>query len=71
MKLYEIPRESKILLPVNDGKGDVEVDIQMCTFRHLDGMYSVIETPNGDVVHLSASAPLKKVGNHYEFADEA
>lgn len=67
MKLYEIPRNSKILLSIrNDLEQALEYRDQMCTFDHIDGMYSHITTPDGSVVHLSASAPVKKVDDHYE-----
>jgi hypothetical protein len=67
VKLYDIPKGSKILLPITDGKTTVD---ELCTFGHLDGAYSYIETPKGAVVHLSASAPLKKVGDHYELDED-
>lgn len=64
MKLYDIPRESKILLPiVGEGR---ESKNEMCTFKHIDGMYSLIRTPDGHAVHLAAIAPVQKVGDHYE-----
>lgn len=67
MKLYEIERGSKILLQItNDGK---DLGNQMCVFNHIDGAYSNITTPDGHTVHLSASAPLKKVNDHYELKE--
>lgn len=64
MKLFEIPRNSKILLPI---KGeDRETKYEMCEFHHIDGMYSYITTEDGVVVHLGASAEVKLVGDHYE-----
>jgi len=64
MKLYEIPKGSKILLPiVEEGK---DLGMQMCTFDHLDGVYGHISTPDGYTVHLAASTKLKEVGEHYE-----
>lgn len=68
MKLYEIPRDSKILLSITDGK---TITKELCTFHRLDGAYSVIETPKGDIVHLSVSTPLAKVDDHYEIAEVA
>lgn len=64
MRLYDIPRGSKILLPIS--KGDGPTAMLMCTFHHIDGMYSYVTTPDGSVVHLSATYPLKKVRDHYE-----
>lgn len=64
MKLYELPRESnaKIMVEVSDGSSYV-------IFDHIDGMYSYCATEKGGVVHLSASTPLKKVGDHYEIEE--
>ena len=64
MKLYEIPRDSKILLPIG-GEGR-ETKYEMCTFKHIDGMYSLILTEDGNAVHLRASMEVKKVGEYYE-----
>lgn len=63
MKLWDIPQDSKILLPI--GGEDRETKNEMCTFKHIDGMYSLIITPDGHAVHLSAGAPLKKVDDYY------
>lgn len=66
-KLYEIPRGSKIELPISDGAKDL--GMQMCTFNRIDGAYSNISTPDEHTVHLSASADVKWVKDHYELAD--
>lgn len=61
LKLYEIPKESKIKGEyVDTATGQVIGD--MATFHHLDGMYSFctidgVEAPN-NVIHLSAVTPL-------------
>ncbi len=57
MKLYEIPMKSKIRLDI--AGQHIETKTQTCTFHHIDSMYSYIETEEGQVVHLSAAAPLK------------
>lgn len=66
MKLYDLKKGSKILVTASDGSTYV-------IFDHLDGMYSYCKTEKGGVAHLSASTPLKKVGDHYEidFEEEA
>lgn len=64
MKLSDVPKGSKFLLII--GKGKREGKEEMCTFRHIDGMYSYITTEDKSVVHLSASVEVKLVGNHYE-----
>lgn len=64
--LADIPKDSKLKLDITDGKNS---SVQMCTFNHLDGMYSHITTEKGDVVHLAAFAPLKKVKDYYELAE--
>lgn len=67
MKLYEIPRDSKIRLPI--GRVGGEVEEQICDFKHIDGMYSLIYTPSDEAVHLGASTELKLVDGIYELAD--
>jgi len=44
MKLYDVPRNSTIVL-----QGGEEVE-----FKHIDGMYSYCLTQEGNVVHLKA-----------------
>lgn len=69
MKLHEIERGAKVLLPINDGARDLGE--QMCTFNRIDGAYSNISTPDGHTVHLSASAELSKIDDHYELASQS
>lgn len=67
MKLYQIPRESKLKVSVTRpwGDGRVLVKDEIVTFHHLDGAYSYITTDDGDVLHLSASTPLRKEDDYY------
>ena len=44
MKLYDVPRNSTIILQNGE-----ELE-----FKHIDGMYSVCVTKEGNVVHLAA-----------------
>ena len=44
MKLYDVPRNSRILL--SDGT--------QLNFKHVDGMYSLSLTDDGKPVHLAA-----------------
>lgn len=64
LKLYDIPRESKLLVTQEHGRN------VFVTFHRLDGMYSyctVDDGPDkGKTCHLSASTPLKKIEDHYE-----
>lgn len=62
MKLYDIPPDSKILLPINDGNA---ISDQICDFKHIDGMYSLIYTPNGTAVHVGASTEVELVNGVY------
>lgn len=62
LKLYDLPRGSKLVI---DGLNVI--------FDHIDGMYSYCTwVPDGTEktplhpFHLAASAPMKKVGDHYE-----
>lgn len=51
MKLWGIPKNSKIYCKVNDGSSYV-------IFHHIDGMYSFCKSEKGKICHLSASTPL-------------
>ena len=64
MRLYELPGESKLVVPVNDGKDHEAV------FHYIDGMYSLITLEDGTAVHLHANTTMVKVGDHYEIAKE-
>jgi hypothetical protein len=67
MKLYEIPKKSIIKTKSATGK---DVDI---LFWHIDGAYSYCTIEDGDpdnVIHLSASTPLKKVNDYYVFEED-
>ena len=44
MKLYEVPRDTRVVL--SDG---MEVN-----FQHIDGMYSYCTDDKGEVIHLAA-----------------
>jgi len=63
MKLYEIPRGSKI-----------KIEEGIITFHYLDGIYSYCTCDwvkdEFNVIHLSASTPLKKKDKFYEIIDE-
>ena len=60
-KLYEIPRDSKILCKCSDGSKSI-------IFHRLDGMYSFCTTEKGNVVHLDASTNLVSVGKNFRIA---
>lgn len=68
MKLYEIPRGSKIKLPIG-GEGRETKD-EICDFKHIDGMYSLIRTPDGHAVHLGASTELELIDGIYQIKHE-
>ena len=65
MKLYEAPRNSKVMLiddtvhgppaGINPIVGDVY------EFKHVDGMYSLCFDSNGDAVHIPAWAEVRIV----------
>lgn len=44
MKLYDVPRNTRVVL----------YDGTVINFHHIDGMYSYCTTDSGDVVHLAA-----------------
>jgi len=58
MKLYDIPKNSKIMCEASDGS-------KYIIFDHIDGMYSYCVTEKGAVVHLGACTELKKKKDHY------
>ncbi len=58
MKLYDIPRESKIYCESSDGS-------EYITFHHIDGMYSYCHTEKGNPVHLGASQELEEHEDGY------
>lgn len=66
MKLWEIPRESKIKLTI--GHADGTEKEEMCTYKHVDGMYSRIITEDGTSVNLGANVELKKKKDYYVLA---
>jgi len=59
MKLYEIPRGSKIMCECSDGS-------EYIIFDHIDGMYSYCTTEKGEVCHLGASEELVKEKDFYK-----
>lgn len=63
MKLYDIPRGSKLMIEIDEKDG-----LQPATFHHLDGMYSLcsLDGVEDGIFHLSVNTPLEKVDDHYE-----
>jgi len=51
MKLYDIPRQCKIIVELSDGSSYL-------IFDKIDGAYSYCVTEMGNVVHLSANTEL-------------
>lgn len=49
MKLYEVPRNTRIRVVAPSGNKWLELN-----FDHIDGMYSYCTTDDGDVVHLAS-----------------
>ncbi len=73
MKLIDIPKGSKLRITVtrqNIKNKTAAIKQEIVTFNHIDGMYSHITTDDGEVLHLSATTPMKKVGNYYEIDKE-
>lgn len=65
MKLYEIPRGSRIKADTFNDQG--ELLGEFIIFNNLDGMYSHCTVEGTDeVCHLSASQELKKIKDYYE-----
>lgn len=65
MKLYDIPKNSRIKAETRDSDGNILGDFII--FHNLDGMYSycTVEGTN-EPCHLAATQELKKVDDYYE-----
>lgn len=62
MKLYDVPRNSRIKVVVNDKVPPLASPInegEELNFHHIDGMYSYCTRDNGEVVHLVAWAEVE------------
>ena len=62
MKLYDVPRNSRIKVVVNDKVPPEAAPInegEELNIKHLDGMYSYCTRDNGEVVHLVAWAEVE------------
>ena len=62
MKLYDVPRNSRIKVVANDKVPPLASPInegEELNFKHIDGMYSYCTRDNGEVVHLLAWAEVE------------
>jgi hypothetical protein len=62
MKLYEVPRNTKVVLKQPAGHPPASITPKMgsvYTFHHTDGMYSYCEDMDSNVVHLPAWAEVE------------
>ena len=62
MKLYDVPRNSRIKVVVNDKVPPEAAPInegEELNFKHIDGMDSYCTRDNGEVVHLVAWAEVE------------
>lgn len=62
MKLYEVPRNTKIRILNNARVPPVHRDFEnkeVLDFRHVDGMYSLCYDKDGLPVHLIATAEVE------------
>lgn len=65
MKLHQIPRGSKIRLPVAR-EGILEIVDQLCTVNVIDETSAQVTTPDGLTVVLSANSDVLPWDGHYE-----
>lgn len=66
MKLYGLPRNSKMRIEFKDG-------FHECIMHRVDGKYSyctVEDLPEKPVFHLSAMTPMKEVDGHWEIGEQ-
>jgi hypothetical protein len=71
MRLFEIPRNSKLKLSVS--KGVEPFEEKVVTFHHTDGMYSyctVDDWEENNVLHVGVMQPMKLVDGYYVLASE-
>jgi len=61
MKLFQIPRKSKVYCSASDGS-------EYVVFEKIDGMYSLCVTEKGAIVHLGASTDLEKHQDGYKLS---
>jgi len=64
MKLYEVPRNTKIRLKSteSDPPASIEPRVgEVYTFKHCDGMYSVCYDSMGNMLHLPAWSEVEVV----------
>ena len=59
MKLYQIPKNSKIYIECTDGSTFI-------IFKKIDGIYSVCITEKGNITHLGVNIPLIKFEDGYK-----
>jgi len=66
MKLYDVPRNTRIKVVANNKVPPVAPQInegEELNFRSIDGMYSYCTRDNGEVVHLVAWAEVEITEN--------
>ena len=71
MKLYDVPRNSRIKVISGEAGREVQVppaapqikEGEELNFRSIDGMYSYCTRDNGEVVHLAAWTEVEIVDN--------
>jgi hypothetical protein len=66
MKLYDVPRNSRVKVVTQDkvppGAPEIESGEEL-NFRSIDGMYSYCTRDNGEVVHLAAWTDVEVIGD--------
>jgi len=60
MKLYEVPRNSKIRIKGLTINGELSEEL---LFHHIDGMYSFCTANDGTIIHLEASTECELIEN--------
>jgi len=66
--LWDLKKGDQILATTSGEK--LETKQRVITFDHVDGMYSYNTLPNGEVIHIRNSAPVRKVGKYYRLLDD-
>lgn len=61
MKLYELPKNSKIRIKGLTINGELSEEL---LFHHIDGMYSYCTANDGTVIHLGASTECELIENN-------
>ncbi len=62
MKLYDIPRGTRLIIPIKKGR---KYDMVPCTFRRIEGPSSYSVANDGSIIHLAADTEVQLIDSVY------